>query len=193
MPKTFLQSVKDLIFFPVRAVFEHETLIRLGLTSIRDERFGVCLPFLRGEVLDVGCGRGNKFIQKIGRGTGLDAHYSASGIVTAYAEKMPFPDGKFRTITMMVSLRYMRDRAQVMREAHRVLDKDGLLLVLENHPCVNAVRRGLIWWDFYKNMEVTRGLTQQEITCLARNAGFTLRRKERYLYGLGALYILAKI
>ena len=146
MKKKLFQTIKDFVFLPIRFFFNHQIVEKLGLTSVQEERFNVCLPFVKGEVLDVGCGPGNKFIKKLGRGIGLDPNFSEEVDIVAEVEKMPFSDKKFQTITIMVSLRYFRDKNKAMKEVFRVLSDDGQVLILENHPFLNKIlpEKGLI-------------------------------------------------
>lgn len=194
MKKNIVQSIKDFVFFPIRALFSHETVEKLGLTSIRQERFNVCLPYLRDKVLDIGCGPGNKFIKKLGRGIGLDPYFSKNADVVAGAEKMPFADKEFQTITIMVTLRLVEDKLAALKESHRVLTDDGFLLILENHPFLNSFRQALLWWDpcIGKGLKAKQGLTKKEIVSLAESSGFKLVKRVRYIYGLSLMYILAK-
>ena len=181
-----------MFFSPIRVFFSHQTVEKLGLTSIQEERFNVCLPFVKGEVLDVGCGPGNKFIKKLGRGIGLDPNFSKDTDVVARAEKIPFADKEFQTITMMVTLRYVEDKIAALKESHRVLADDGLLLILENHPFLNTFRQTLIWWDPCRGLKSKQGLTKKEIVSLAESSDFKLVKKFRYIYGLSVMYILSK-
>jgi len=192
MKKSIIQSIKDFVFFPIRVLFDHGTVEKLGLTSIRQERFNVCLPYLGDKVLDIGCGPGNKFIKKLGRGVGLDPHFSKDADVVSGAEKMPFADKEFQTITMMVTLRYIEDKLAALKESHRVLADDGSLLILENHPFLNSFRRVLVWWDPCRGLKVKQGLTEEEVVDLAEASGFKLVKKVRYIYGLSSMYILTK-
>jgi len=192
MKKNLIQSIKDFVFFPIRVFFSHETVEKLGLTSLQQERFNVCLPFIKGEVLDVGCGLGNEFVKKLGWGVGLDPNFSERVDIVAEAEKIPFPDKKFQTITMMVSLRYFRDKDKAMKEVFRVLFDDGRVLILENHPFLNKLRQTTIWWDTCRGLKAKQGLTEKEIVGLAESSGFKLVKKVRYIYGLSLMYILAK-
>lgn len=190
--KKLFQAIKDFVFFPIRVLFEHDKVRKLGLTSLQDERFNVCLPYVKGKVLDIGCGKGNKFIKKLGHGIGLDPYFKNGTDAVAKAEKMPFADKEFRTITMMVSLRYIEDKNKAMKEIHRVLSDDGLVLILENHPFLNTLRQALIWWDPCKKIKSKRGLTKKEIIGLAKTNQFKLIKTARYIYGLSVMYILAK-
>jgi len=192
MKKNLIQSIKDFVFFPIRILFSHETVEKLGLTSIRQERFNVCLPYLGDKVLDIGCGPGNKFIRRLGRGVGLDPYFSEDADVVAGAEKIPFANEEFQTITIMVTLRLVEDKLAALKESHRVLTNDGFLLILENHPFLNSFRQALLWWDPCRGLKVKQGLTKKEIVNLAESSGFKLVKKVRYIYGLSLMYILVK-
>lgn len=193
--KDFFQKIKDFIFFPLRFFLNHETVKRLGLTSLQDERFNVCLPFVKkwgGNCLDIGCGKGNKFIKMLGYGVGLDPYFPEDADVAANAENMPFAGKEFKIITMMGTLRYIKDRVGAMKEIYRVLADDGLVLILETCPLLNTIRHRLIWWNPYKGMEISRGVKRKEIIELAEVNQLKLVKTVRYVYGLSAMYILAK-
>lgn len=192
MKKSLWQSIKDFIFFPIRVLFEHNTIRKLGLTSLQDERFNICLAFAKGRILDIGCGPGNKFIIETGRGIGLDPYFSEGVDIMSKAEEMPFVDKEFQTITMMGTLRYIEDRNKAMQEIYRVLTDDGLVLVLENRPWLNTLRHALIWWNPYKGMEFVPGIKKKEIISLAEANQFELIKTVRYIYGLSVMYVLIK-
>ena len=105
---------------------------------------------------------------------------------------MPFPDKKFQTITMMVSLRYFRDKDKAMKEVFRVLSEDGRVLILENHPFLNKLRQMTIQWDPYKKMKSEQGMIKKDIVDLAQIHNFRLVKTVRYLYGLSVMYVLYK-
>ena len=191
--RTLFQKIKDFLFFPVRILFEHETVEKLGLTSFRSERFRACLPFVKGNVLDIGCGKGNEFIRMIKKGIGLDFNPWPGVDVVASAEQMPFDDKMFDTVTMMVSFRYIKNREVAMREIKRVLKDDGLLLILENCPFVNRLRLVLIrWWNPYKNMYEKNDLTKKNMKKIIEQNDLKLTKIVRYIYGFGRLYVISR-
>ncbi len=190
---TTWQKIKDFVFFPVRIFFEHDTVRKLGLTSLQDERYNVCLPFIKGNVLDIGCGIGNKFIKKIGKGVGLDPYPWPGVDVVASAEQMPFEDKKFDIITMMGALRYIKNREAALREIKRVLKDDGLLLVLENHPILNQIRHALVWWDPYPlYAHGSRDLTKKNMEKIMERNGLRPKKLVKYVYGLSRMYVISK-
>jgi len=58
-----LQTIKDFITFPFRAVilFEKDSF---GLSSLQTERYSYVLKEVKGKCLDIGCGRNNRFIKE---------------------------------------------------------------------------------------------------------------------------------
>ena len=48
---------------------------------------------------------------------------------TAAAEQLPFPDSSFRVVTLLDVIEHLADPGTILREAWRVLDDEGLLVV----------------------------------------------------------------
>ena len=68
---------------------------------------------------------------------------SSVGFVEGNAEALPFTDASFDLYTIAFGLRNVTDKAQALREAHRVLRRGGRLMVLEfshlPHPLLQQV------------------------------------------------------
>ncbi len=65
-----IQKAKDFITFPLRAVtlFVND---KWSLSSLKSERFDYVSREVKGYCLDVGCGRGNRFVKEYLKGNGL--------------------------------------------------------------------------------------------------------------------------
>ncbi len=113
------------------------TINSLGLD---DKWRKILRRFSRGRILDVGTGSGKvlKFLKgkkygidiskemiKIAK-TKTDAH-----LIISDAHNLPFKDESFDTITLAFVYRNLIDRKKFLKEAHRVLKKDGILLILD--------------------------------------------------------------
>lgn len=87
-------------------------------------------PYVRGEVLDVGCGP--KAFAKLFPGTekwvGLDIR-PGLGDITADAHDMPLPDNSFDTVVCMNVLHKCKFPPLVVRECARVLKPGGHLII----------------------------------------------------------------
>lgn len=91
----------------------------------------------RGELLDVGCGSkpfAPIFDGQVARYRGTDlaaSRYLGSARPDAFAraEAQPFRDGTFDTVLGLSMLTYLPDPGAMIREAHRLLRKDGVLIL----------------------------------------------------------------
>ncbi|MBI5527416.1 MAG: class I SAM-dependent methyltransferase [Deltaproteobacteria bacterium] len=140
-----LRKCADFVTFPVRAlsVIERD---RFGLTSLADERYDYVSREVRGECLDVGCGRHNRFINEYrgGRGRGIDVYRHeglTEGHVVSDISHFPFDDCSFETVTFIANLNHVpRSLRDVeLREAHRVLVSGGKIVVTMGNPLAEVL------------------------------------------------------
>jgi len=131
-----IQSSWDFIGFPLRAfIVPEETQNKLRLTTLKEERFNAVLPFIKGKLLDVGCGKNElvlKYRQSGNEGIGLDViNYEKVDVVVKDTKTLPFEDEEFDTITLIAAFNHISKsyRKETLKEIERVLDKDGILIV----------------------------------------------------------------
>jgi len=190
-------ELKNLILFPFRVICDHEKVTSLGLMSLRDERFGICFKYCKGKVLDVGCGEGNRFIKKYKNGIGID-RYAWEGIdMVCDAEEMPFAQETFNTVLFIGSINHVLDRRKAIKEAYRVLKKEGRILITMINPIIGFARHKLAWWDKDQCVRGMRrgeswGLWSSEIIKMLHEANFISIRRVPFLYGLNNLLIAEK-
>ncbi|MFN4319337.1 MAG: class I SAM-dependent methyltransferase [Aquificaceae bacterium] len=134
--------------------------------------------------LEVGVGSG-RFAKALGINVGVDTSFEllkkAKGrglkVLMARAEELPFKDGAFKSVFMIVSLCFFEDPLRALRSARRVISEDGKLflgLVLSESP----------WAKFY--MEKAKGghpiysharfYSFSEIKDMLREGGFELKK-----------------
>lgn len=90
----------------------------------------------RGRWLEIGVGTG-RFSQAMGIQLGLDlslpmltlAAQRGLSVTQGHAERLPFLENSFDGILMSTALPFFADAALALREAERVLKKDGVLLL----------------------------------------------------------------
>lgn len=187
-----IQSMKDFIFFPVRIIFDHQRVNSWGLTSLYDERINICKKFASGKILDIGCGEGNEFIKAYGgKGIGIDLFPWNEIDIVGDGIKLPFKSQVFDTVLILGSLNYMADKAGAIKEIHRVLKKEGLVLITMINPVFCYLRHKLTWWDKEQNVvqKGQEGLWADQIKQLLRYAQFDKIKRVFFLYGLNNLYI----
>lgn len=109
---------------------EHEKLYLSELKTIRS----LMPPFKRG--LEIGVGTG-MFAQPLGIQTGLEpsgnmaekARRRGIDVHRGIAEKMPFEDESFDLALMITTICFVSDALQSLKEAYRVLEKGGCLIL----------------------------------------------------------------
>lgn len=69
---TNINRIINAIALPLRIVLSHESINKIGLKSLRDERCDIVMKYCRGRLLDIGCGN-NQLVRMYGQGSvGID-------------------------------------------------------------------------------------------------------------------------
>lgn len=131
------RELRDFVFFPVRAAVLEDRVPMLGLTPLRQERIDACLPYVKGRLLDVGCGE-NLLVKAYqdGPGVGVDVFPWPGVNALCDSRRLPFKDASFDTAALIACLNHIPDREIVLREVHRALVPGGRLLVTMIDPFV---------------------------------------------------------
>lgn len=195
MTKSVGQNVKDFIGAPLRMVLLPDDMSRrLGLTSLEDERLSAVRPWISGHLLDVGAGR-NRLVHEYGDGVGVDVVDLGGGVqVLPDTKTLPFPDGSFDTVTFVASLNHIPEREITLREAWRVLRKDGHVVVTMIDPILSWIGHRIWWYSEDKHRGgmsrgETYGFWPRQIRQLMSEAGFTLIVERGFVYKLNRLYV----
>ena len=140
--------------------------------------------------LEVGVGTG-RFAQALGVEDGLDASVEVLKIAAdrrirvwlGSGENLPFSDAAYGTVVMVGTICFLSDPRQALREASRVLRKDGrvlLGLVPRNSPWGNSYReKALAGHPFYS---VATFHTCENIIRTASDVGLYLERARSCLF-----------
>lgn len=197
IPST-VKVIASRLAFPFLSLLSREQSLRWGLTPIDDERVVMALRYVRGRVLDVGCG-GNLFVRSYGDGVGVDVvHWEGCDQVIKDAAKLPFEDASFDTVSFLACLNHIPNREEALIEARRVLkpDRQGQVLLTMIPPRLGV----LIHWlrgshdadqkcrriDHSKEL---LGMSSRQIRDLLSVAGFRLIRRRRFCFGTNSLYV----
>lgn len=148
--RTNFQKAIDFIFFPLRALFLFET-DRLGLSSLRTERFDYVCREVVGRCLDVGCGKHNLFVTKFlaGNGIGIDV-YPYEGLTEKNILEditfFPFENESFETITFIANLNHIPEslRDRELSEAWRCLKPKGNVIITMGNPIAELLVHKLV-------------------------------------------------
>ena len=167
---------------------------------LRKWRTNTVLPHVTGRLLDIGCGH-NDLVRQYGtdKGKGVDVYpWDGCDVVVEDTAKLPFADGEFNTATIIAALNHIPNRADVLKEAYRVLAPGGKMIITMLSPGVSKVwhllRRP---WDEdqtergMKEGEVW-GITPKGVRELLTSAGFRMSREKRFMLGMNRLFVATK-
>src|SRR3954469_15771210 len=117
LQKTLATRVKDHLLAPLRLTFMSDDMCaRLGVTSINTARIDYALGFVRGRLLDVGCGRNHLVRRYQGFGVGVDVFdWSQGALILRDSSRLPFRDGTFDTVTVLAALNHIPNRVDVLK------------------------------------------------------------------------------
>jgi SAM-dependent methyltransferase len=194
-----LKTLISRVSLPLLSLISREQALSLKLTPIDDERVIMALKHARGKALDIGCGA-NNFIRSYGNGIGADVFpWKGCDVVIKDAGKLPYKPGDFDTVSFLACLNHIPNREEALADAHRVLSKDGRVLVTMITP-----RWGkFIHWIRFRNDPDHQdrhidhdhellGMSNQHVKQLLKEAGFSSIRRKRFVFGLNNLYIAEK-
>lgn len=197
-PKSLAQQFFDLVFAPLRLTVLPDAVVeRLGLTSLRQERFRAVLPWVSGRLLDIGCGD-NRLVRLHGQGVGVDVYdWGGGAMILPDCARLPFPDSAFDTVSIIAALNHIPNREEVLAEAHRVMSKEGHLLITMIDPVLSYLGHRLLWWyseDKERGMEPGEvyGFRSRDLIKMVEKGGFRLSFHRRFIYGLNNLFIFNK-
>ena len=148
MNKKSLNRFANHFFLPVRLVFSHETVNKLGLRSLRDERYEMVRKNLEGRLLDIGCGN-NELVKTYGHDSvGVDVFdFGGDALIVEDTSRLPFGDRSFQSVSFVASLNHIVRRREVLTEVHRLLTDGGRVYLTMLSPFWGVLRHRLAWWD----------------------------------------------
>jgi len=194
-PKSLLQTAWDFVGSPFRLVlFDQAWLPSFRWTTLEDERLAAVWPHLRGRVLDVGAGA-NTLIKRYGNGVGVDTfEWGGGAIVVPDSSQLPFADGAFDTVTFVACLNHIPYREAALREARRVVKPDGRLIATMINPVLGDIGHAIWWYSEDKHRGgmaagEAGGLWPSRLIGMCQDAGFALRARRRFVYGMNHLFV----
>jgi len=159
-------------------------------------RIRVVLPHVQGRLLDVGCGTNQLVRSYSGEGVGVDVYqWGDVDLVVDDSAHLPFQDQEFDTVTIVASLNHTPNRQEVLKEAHRVLRDDGVIIITMIPPRISQIWHLLREpWDVdqrersMKEGEVF-GVTESEVNLLLEEVSFRTYYEARFMLCINRLTV----
>ena len=181
---------------PLLALLSREQTLKVGLTPIDDERVIMALRNAKGKVLDIGCGA-NNFVRSYGDGVGVDVYpWEGCDKVIKSAGDLPFKKDSFGTVSYLACLNHIPNRAESLKEAYRVVEPGGRIIVTMIPPLWG---RFIHWLRFrndpdHQDRDIDHdhellGMHSTHVRSLIKDAGFTDITSKRFVFGINSIYI----
>lgn len=196
--RSIAQFILDRLFFPIICLLSPEATQKFGLTPLDEERMIYAYKYLKGRVLDIGCGD-NILIKSYGNGVGVDVYpWDGVDIVVSDTANLPFENESFDTVTFLASLNHIANREKVLNEAHRVLRSKGILIISMINPFVSFIaykvrfkydpdqhERGVGKGEVY-------GFWKSDLKKMLKETNFLLIKIQTFLFCFNNLYLAEK-
>ncbi len=168
--------------------------------KLNDIRFKKVLPFIEGNLLDMGCGMNElvKDYYKKGIGVDVDGRGGDDVLIVKDSSKLEFEDKSFDTITILACLNHITNRLEVLKEANRILKADGKLIVTSLPPKFSQLWHFLRrpWADeLEKDFQHGQvyGIASKELKKLLNDAGFEVVLHKKFMLRMNSLMVGRKI
>ncbi|MEW6607666.1 MAG: methyltransferase domain-containing protein [bacterium] len=161
-------------------------------------RIKAVLPFVRGRLLDIGCGYNNLVKRYKGEGVGVDIFDwgERPNYVVERTDCLPFEDETFDTITFLACLNHIPYRVSVLKEARRILKKDGRIIITMIAPLIGKIAHLIEIKDELMRGEIHQnekhGLSLQDIKAIFKEANLIIEKTKSFEFGLNKIYLLKK-
>ncbi|RPI52681.1 MAG: class I SAM-dependent methyltransferase [Acidobacteria bacterium] len=163
--------------------------------ALAERRIRAVLPYVRGRLLDVGCGS-NKLVQRYANGVGVDVHpWPGADFIVSNTASLDYEAHSFDTVTIIAALNHIPNREAVLRECRRVLRPDGRVVVTMLTPLTSRLWHWLrAPWDADQRERgmgpgEVYGFTPAEIVEIFGRCGFVLSSQTRFMLGFNRVYV----
>jgi len=164
--------------------------------KLNDIRCRTVLPYIKGKLLDIACGSNQLVREYYGSGIGVDIlsyGYSDVHVLKNFGH-LDFDNETFDTITILAALNHIPNREEVLKEAFRILKKNGRIIITMLPPRFSRfwhfVRRP--WADeIEKDFEHGQvyGIANKELIRLLQESGFKIILKKKFMLRVNTMII----
>ena len=176
-----------------------------GLLSpwLREQRFKAARPYVRGRVLDVGCGSG-AFARFVGQDDYVGVDRDQLSLERArsafprycFRDRLPEIGDKFDTILSLAVIEHVSSPERFLSElAEFMRDKNSKIIVTTPHPSVDWVHdagAAVGLFSKHANEEHEALLDKVSLRKAAQGAGLKLQLYKRFLFGANQLAVFSR-
>jgi 2-polyprenyl-3-methyl-5-hydroxy-6-metoxy-1,4-benzoquinol methylase len=156
-------------------------------------------------VLDVGCHQGEFFAwlgERIAPSVGYDPLYDGHPngnrhqfLPEMFREGLPLDSQSFDAITLLATIEHIQDKSIIARESARLLRRGGCVIITVPSPLVDRILDFLVAIKLVDGMslEEHHGFLPQDLPGIFIPAGFKLRKKQKFQFGLNNLYVFKRL
>ncbi|MDI6728693.1 MAG: methyltransferase domain-containing protein [Thermodesulfovibrionales bacterium] len=168
---------------------------------LRKKRIKVALPYVKGKVLDYGCGAGT-LIASLGMHSyfGVDIDEESLRVARRNYPLAQFaanyPENEiFDTIVLLAVIEHIAEPESFLIRIQRVLEPNGSIVITTPHPCAEKIHSwgtkiGL--FSTSANEEHKKLYNHRCMQDIARRSGLIICEYKRFLFGVNQLFILRK-
>lgn len=167
---------------------------------LRNWRVKVVLPYVTGRLLDIGCGNNQLVRSYNGKGTGVDVYdWGDVDLIIDDSSNIPFEDSSFDTISVIAALNHIPNRDDLLKEAHRLLSTNGILIITMIPPRVSFIWHRLRSGSDPDQIERDHhehelwGITQHDLKQMINQAGFNVQSEIKFMCRINTMTIARKI
>jgi 2-polyprenyl-3-methyl-5-hydroxy-6-metoxy-1,4-benzoquinol methylase len=169
---------------------------------LRYRRIAAARPFIKGSVIDVGCGTGKlaEYVHPdnyVGTDTDVGSisfarvKYPRHTFLTA--EEAANIKRKFDTVVALAVIEHVGNPVEFAKYLRSLLIKDGLLVITTPHPCGNLIleigsKFGIFSSEAHEEHEEL--LDERRLRKVAAESGLELIKAKRFLFGMNQLFVL---
>jgi SAM-dependent methyltransferase len=156
-------------------------------------------------VLDIGCHQGELFSWlggKIAPSVGLDPLYKETSspgkhqfFARNFPEGLPLDANSFDAVVLLATLEHIHEKSAIAGGVARVLRPGGRVIITVPSPLVDKLLEFLLFLHIVDGMSLDQhhGFKPSDLPGIFIPEGFSLRKEQKFQFGLNNLYVFERL